>query len=342
MIISPPSIRKRRTGRSVKAGALALTLLLLFEFAVARTKWAYELTPGIFIDSIYALEDNVIDPGPVPVVAVFGSSRLQDAVAPRLLERELGLKEGEAVNLAFPFGDAVGSRLLYERSRSKLSQVDVAVVGVEMWDLFGEQRLDPLQEYFLPMAERLEHTGKDRVSLIISSFWKTYAMRGMAGYVFGGLLRGGPEQGPLGADGRMRYYGGESYDGPESIDAAIQFDDRFAELEKQGDLSGFGDQEELQRFIDMLTADGVAVVVVHLPMRRDFIPEVENRLPKITTETRRVLDELTGPTRVDMEVSLEALGLPDTSYRDFGHAAEAGVIPLTHYVASLIGAVSGS
>lgn len=326
---------------SVKAGAMALALLLLFEFAVARTKWAYELTPGIFINSIYALEDNVIEPGPVPIVAIFGSSRLQDAVAPRLLELELDLEEGEAANLAFPFGDAAGSRLLYERNRSKLGQLEVAVVGVEMWDLFGERRLDPIQEYFLPMQERLEHTGKDRVSLIVSSFWKTYAMRGMAGYIFGGLLRGGPEQGPLGADGRLKYYAGENHDGPEAIDPAVQFDDRFAELEKQGDLSGIGDQAELQRFIDMLTEDGVTVIIVHLPMRRDFIPEVEDRLPTITTETRRVLGELAGPSRVEIEVSLEALGIPDTSYRDFGHAAGAGVIPITRYVASLIGNVSG-
>jgi len=341
MIDSPPSIRRRRPRRSLKAGTLALALLLLFEFAVARTNWAYKLTPGIFVESIYALEDNVIEPSPVPTLALFGSSRLQEAVAPRLIEQELGLEEGEALNLAFPFGDVVGSRLLYERSRRKLSQLEVAVIGVEMWDLFGERGLDPLQEYFLPMQERLEHTGKDRVSLLVSSFWKTYAMRGMAGYIFGGLLRGGPEQGPLAADGRLQYYAGEGRDGPEIIDAALQFDDRFAELERQGDLSGRGDQAELQRFIDMLTADGVTVVIVHLPMRRDFITEVETRLPTITAETQRVLADLAGPARVEMETSLEALGIPDTSYRDFGHPAEAGVNPMTRYIASLVMEVRG-
>lgn len=317
------------------AGALALALLLLFEFGVARTKWAYEQTPGVFVNSIYALEDNVIEPGPEPAVLIFGSSRLQDSVSPRQLEEQLGLGEGEAMNLAFPFGDVVASRLLYERNRDKLAGADVAVVGVEMWDLFGERRLDPIQEFFLPMDERLDHTGKDRVSLLISSVWKTYAMRKMSGYIVGGLLRGGPAQGPLSADGRLMYVEGEEL-GPTAIDASIQFDDRFAELEAQQTLSGAGDREELQRFIDLLTADGIEVVVVHLPMRRDFVPEVDERLPTVAAETFAVLDSLEGPSLVEMLISLEDLGIPDNYYRDFGHVAEAGVAPLTTYIASLI------
>ncbi len=326
-----------RRRRSLIAGALALAILLLFEFGVARTKWAYELTPGVFVNSIYALEDNVIEPGQNPAVVVFGSSRLQDSVSPRLLEEHLGLEQGEVMNLAFPFGDVVGSRLLYERNRDKLSQAEMVVLGVEMWDLFGERRLDPIQEFFLPLDERLDHAGKDRFSLLVSSVWKTYAMRKMAGHIFGGLLRGGPDHGPLSPDGRLRYSEADQ-NGPNSIDASAQFDDRFAELEGQSNLSGGGDRAELQRFIDLLTDDGVQVIVVHLPMRRDFITEVERRLPTLTTDARAILVDLNGPVRVEMETTLEALGIPDTYYRDFGHSAEAGVAPITSYIASLIAA----
>lgn len=332
---TPTTPKRKSRNRRLVAGALALAILLLFEFGVARTKWAYEQTPGIFVNSIYALEDNVIAPGPDPTVLVFGSSRLQDSISPRLLEVELGLDRGEAMNLAFPFGDVVGSRLLYERNRAHLSTAEVAVIGVEMWDLFGERKLDPIQEFFLPLDERLEHTGKDRVSLLISSVWKTYAMRKMAGYVAGGLLRGGPDGGPLSSDGRLMYVAGDEF-GPETIDASIQFDDRFSELEAQGTLRGRGDRDELQRFIDLLVADGLRVIVVHLPMRRDFIPEVDMRLPTVTAKSRDVLDSLMGLEFVEMETSLEVIGIPDSYYRDFGHAAEAAVAPLTLYVASLL------
>lgn len=332
----PNTQRKRR----LAAGALAVAILLLFEFGVARTKWAYEQTPGVFVNSIYALEDNVIDPGPEPEVVVFGSSRLQDSVAPRLLEEQLGLRDGGAMNLAFPFGDVVASRLLYERNRDKLSEARVAVIGVEMWDLFGERQLDPIQEFFLPMDERLEHHGKDRLSLLISSVWKTYAMRKMAGYIAGGILRGGPDLGPLTSDGRLKYFAGDEL-GPVSIDAAVQFEDRFAELEKHETLTGTGDRGELQRFIDLLVGDGIEVIVVHLPMRTDFFPEVERRLPALTVETRRILDSLIGPAKVEVVTTLDTLGIPDNYFRDFGHAAEAGVAPLTSYVASLFAGVAG-
>lgn len=327
--------QKKPGRRRMVAGALALAILLLFEFGVARTKWAYEQTAGVFINSIYALEDNVIEPGPAPAVLVFGSSRLQDSISPRLLEAELDLDEGQAMNLAFPFGDVVASRLLYERSRNKLSQAQVAVIGVEMWDLFGERKLDPIQEFFLPMDERLEHRGKDRVSLLISSVWKTYAMRKTAGHIAGGLLRGGPDLGPLSPDGRLMHTAGTEF-GPVAIDAAIQFDDRFAELEAQETLSGRGDRDELQDFINLLAGDGVTVIVVHLPMRRDFVPEVDERLPTVVAGARSVLESLDGLAAVEMETSLEALGIPDNYYRDFGHAAEAAVAPLTSYMAGLV------
>lgn len=337
MSTQPSTLKKR----SVVAAAVALAVLLLFEFGVARTKWAYELTPGIFVASIYALEDNVVHPGPDPDVLVFGSSRLQDAVAPRLLESELGLDQGKAMNLAFPFGDVVATRLLYERNRDKLSTADVAVIGVEMWDLFGERRLDPTEEFFLPLDERLERSGKDRASLLMSSVWKTYALRKMSGYIFGGLLRGGPDQGPIGPDGRLQYAPTIGA-GPDAIDAANQFDDRFSALEADDGLTGIGDRAELQRLIDVLAADGIEVILVHLPMRRDFLPEVERRLPTVIDDSRTILSSFDGTALTAMETNLDALGIPDTAYRDFGHTAEPGVEPITAYVAGLIRSVGAA
>ncbi len=337
---APTSPETKPRQRRLVAGALALAILLLFEFGVARTKWAYEQTPGVFVNSIYALEDNVIVPGPDPSVLVFGSSRLQDSISPRLLEAELELDTGEAMNLAFPFGDVVASRLLYERNREKLSRARIAIIGFEMWDLFGERQLDPIQEFFLPMDQRLEHHGKDRFSLLISSVWKTYAMRKMAGHVAGGVLRGGPDLGPLTTDGRLKYFADGGL-GPSSIDAGAQFDDRFAALEEHETLIGRGDRDELQRFIDLLVGDGLRVVVVHLPMRRDFVPEVDGRLPTVMAETQSLLDSLVGPELVVMETSLEVIGIPDNYFRDFGHAAEPAVAALTSYLASLLAGLAG-
>ena len=316
----------------------AVAVLLLFEFGVARSKAAMGLTSGLFVGATFAIEDSIIEPGPDPEVLLFGSSRIQAALSPRMMEADLGLDGGTVMNLAQPFGDAVVGRIVYERNREKLSRAGIAVVGVEMWDVFGPASIDPTTEYLLPLGERLEYGGKDEISLLIGATWKTYAIRRILPQLISNIIAGGAETGPVAPDGRLQFFAADA-DGPATINAAEQFDERFGRLEEPGAFDSSSHRADLAELVATLQADGMQVILVHLPLRSDFLPELERRLPNAMEQFARVLEDVPGVATVDLGTTLAALGLPDTGYYDFGHAVESGVAALTRHVARVIGDV---
>ena len=89
------SLQTYRPGGLRPWGALlAVALLLAVEFGLARRDWIWGWWPRSESGVIDAIETQVIAQSDAPSVLFLGSSRVRDAVSPREVEKQLGLKRG--------------------------------------------------------------------------------------------------------------------------------------------------------------------------------------------------------------------------------------------------------
>ena len=116
---------------------LALSLLLAFEFGLARRDWIWGWWPKSESGVIDAVERQVIAEAEAPAVLFLGSSRVRDAVSPREVEEQLGLRRGTVLNLAVTNGTPFDALTLYRRNREKLRSAKVAFFGVEVFQVDG-------------------------------------------------------------------------------------------------------------------------------------------------------------------------------------------------------------
>ena len=139
---------------------MAVTLLTVFEFAVARADWFWGWIPFSQVGVIDALERQVL-PKSEPLILFMGSSRVRDAIAPRTLEKRLRLPRGSVLNVGLTMGTPFDAKILYERNRDKLSRAQLVFFGVEPFQLDVHNRPTERILRYGSLSDRLKFMSRD-------------------------------------------------------------------------------------------------------------------------------------------------------------------------------------
>jgi len=321
-----------RISRSSKrALLLCLGVLLALEIGVARTDWVWELDPRRPVGVFLAVEDEIIAPADDLRVVVLGSSVMRDAIVPRAFEAAAGLPEGSVLNTSLPNATPFDFVVLYERNRAQLSRARLLIVGIEDWYFYEEPGISERYHRWATLSDRLtDYGGSDRLSLMVSWIWKTYAARhafaldGIAAALRGNL----PEV--VGADGRVQWRPEEGALGAESFDLGA-YEARLRERVWRDRPVRY-----LRGLLEAAAADDVPVVSVRMPIRaeayrlRDRIdPEAEARL-RGSLATAQEADAASG--LLDFP-SGESAGLEERHFLDERHLGTQGAEVFTRYLA---------
>ena len=300
------------------------------ELGVARQEWFWAFEPRSSVDIVDALERAAIEPAPDLAVILLGSSRVRDAVASRVMEAQLELPAGSALNLGLTGGTPFDARTLYERNRSKLATAEVAVVGVEVGNFGTTPVPNQRVRRYATLEERMTWPGASKISLVIGYFWRTYDAREVIRCNIKSLLTGRAPGIPITEDGRISWRDPDE-EGLAAIDVP-DIVDRF-----EGREPGPGYQDDLQQLVDLLIEDGTQVLLVHIPTRDSFAEVLETQYPEWLSNFESALLDVSGPLVVDIHYRASDIpGLKPTDYYDYGHLTGGGAEVSTEYYAALI------
>lgn len=315
-----------------KAALLAIALLLGVEFGVARADWIWGWVPHSESGVVDALENQVIAEVEVaPKVVLYGSSRVRDAVGPRQLEQEMGLAEGEVLNLGLTHGTPFDALTLYERNREVLSQADVAVFGVEPWQFDKvDGEVNERVNRFAGLRHRYAHEGSEQLGLLVGWVWRTYDAKPALRRFLKSLKKGRPDALPLAEDGRIEWR-----DRATNRRAAKRSMGHYAKTHYEDyDLS---DRRSaiLTEFVELLEADGIEVVVLQIPVRAGYTKSAEKHYPEQLEAFLHQCEAFSGRPLVRFEPASD-YGLTAGDFYDYGHLRERGAERFTGALAPLL------
>lgn len=314
------------------AVALAVGLLLAVEIFVARSGWVWTANPRCDTALFEQLETVVLAHVKRPVVALMGSSRMVDAVPPRLLAADLGLPEGAVVNLALPTGTPFDWLSLYRRNRAVLSRARVLVLGVEDWNLnqaLPAFRVTQRDRRYASLGERWrDYPAQDRLGLVVGKLWRTLDAAGQAEPLLKAMKR--RRKPPIGPDGRIRWRKCERETGPAEMNCAKEAAQYCGSYRLNRGRLG-----QLRRLIAMAEADGVRVLLVRLPLRDSYVEAIALRHGKAERVFREAVAKLPA-SRVVVYDKASKLGIPGFHFYDYGHPTTLGARTVTRELARLI------
>lgn len=328
----------RGLGRRLPRGCLlALALLLLVEVGAARREWLWARDEMIGSGVLDALEDRAIQPADPPVVIVMGSSRATDAVVPRLLEEGLQLPRGSVLNLGLMGGTPFDGLLLYRRNRAKLSQARLLVFAIEDWYFNASIGPGILYRRFASLRERVGVFDRDAtLSLIAGWFWRAYdarkPIRDLAASLF---ARPHTHRLRIAADGRIELRTDAREAGPETTHVEGIARGHYRPFEY-----GWGRLEQLEGLVALAREDGVRVLLVRLPWRDAYVDHVRQQYAKEYARSCLREGEIPG-AQVYLYERASALGIPDTSFYDYGHLMPSGARIMTDVLARRVLATYG-
>lgn len=328
---SPSSTSSSSRRRWPRGLAVAVALLAVVEIGGARQTWLWAYVPDSQTGIIDALESQVIAPAPPPLVVLMGSSRMRDAVAPRVLEVELGLPAGAVLNLGVTAGTPFDALTLYRRNREKLGRARAVVVGIEDWHF--NAGLDPNERdrRYMSWSERWHgFRGEATLSLAAGWIWRTYDAQGPLRRLARALVRGRDAALPIAPDGRVRWRKIERDEGPETTDVAAQIERTYRRF-----TPGRLRVDALERLISLAREDGVRVFVVQLPWRDAYVDYAEAHHAAAFAAARRMAEGIEGADVVLYDRA-SALGIPARHFYDYGHLTPPGARVMTRRLAEVI------
>ena len=327
------SFKTLQRWQTFPAGLFTCLLVLAgIELFVARSDWIIERFPSSSLGAVYALESQLIQ-GTEPEIVCLGNSRLRDGLAPRVLEEELGMRKGSVLNLALTAGTPFDSHVLYRRNRTVLRQAKMMIVDVEYDYYIDAPVLSPRIVQFATFHEhvRLFQTRKQLVLALVGGIWRTFGLRD---YLRALIID--PDNSNslvLADDGRIVWRDRE-------LDNRI---DVQADIIEQGKVFetirlDHGHERELRRLIALAREDNVKVVLLHVPMRDEYVRHLKETFPENYRRARVEFQE--SVFDVDLLLDWEQggeIGLLDDDYFDYGHMTNAGSEKMTRAVADQLG-----
>jgi hypothetical protein len=316
-----------RRARVPRAALLTLVLLLAVEVGVARQEWVWDHVLASPSGIISALENQVIS-GASPQVVVMGSSRVRDGVAPRQMERELGLPKGATLNLAVTNGSTFDALTIYRRNRDVLGKAKVLVVGIEDRTFNAGWAPHDRDRRYMTLDERLgAYDAEHTLSLLAGWVWRTYDARGPFQAAIKSVIKGRKASLPIAEDGRVKWRDDEVEVGPAELPDPKAYERFYRRWEPT---------DGRKRFLEELTAlaaeDGVKVLVIKLPWRRQHLDLIREHHPEKFAEYRRRAQSIHG-AEVVLWDDPASVGLRDDQFYDYGHPTTRGAVVVTTAVA---------
>ena len=309
-----------------------LWLLCLEGWIRAGSLW--RAFPDSQVGAYLAVEDHFRSQPARPRVVFLGSSRMRDAVAPRIVEDALGLPAGAVANLALTSGTAFDALRMYDRNLDRFTGATVAVVGIEDWWFNATRSFESMNRvrFAAGLWERLRYPGlAPKSDLVLGWLWRTWDAR----YVLRAYIDtfSFPPQGalrpadaaPLDDWGRIGARQNES-------GVARAADVERAAQEYLGDyrLDGFS-LWALDRLVSKLRGAGMTVVVIRLPLRPEYRMLAARRYAGPEAQWHAAVQATTGMEIFEPEAA--ALGLGETDFVDYGHLARPGTAKLSRALA---------
>lgn len=305
-----------------------MVLLLAVEIGVARQDWVWDHVLGSAGGIITALERQVIA-GSSPKVVVMGSSRVRDGVVPRQLEAELGLHDGDVLNLAVTTGTTFDALTLYRRNRPVLSKAKILVVGIEDRTFNAGWPPNDRDRRYMTLSERIgPYDGEHTLSLLAGWVWRTYDARGPIQATIKSLAKGREAALPITADGRVKWRDDEVEVGPAALLDPKAYERFYARWQPTD-----GRKKFLETLVAMAAEDGLRVLVIKVPWRAEHLDLIRKHHPDKLAEYRRRAASVTGAEVVLWDDPAD-VGMRDDQFYDYGHPTTRGAALLTTALAA--------
>ncbi len=328
-----------------------VAFLLAGELFVARSEWFWTWPERSRSGAFRVLERRVMARRPNPVVAIVGSSRLRDALAPAALEDELGLPRGAVANLSLTSGSPLDERALLQRNGVWFSRASVLVVGVEDWYFVNAYAPHERERRFATWPEQeAGWAGRGDLprALLEHCVWSFGAARRL-----GDLVRAGPRPlvRPLRLDGddRLTWRRAKVAEGPPSVPVGAAVRRYYGAVgdHAAGEVRGPSFREAaLRDVVRAGRAAGLRVVFVQVPWREEYVDGVEGGHAAAWRTYHDRLAALAGRLDVPLIAADRGSesGLRRTDFVDYGHMTEAAGARYAAWLAArlrAIGVVAG-
>ena len=314
-----------------RALLLSTAILLVLEFGIARTDWVWRLDPRRPVGIMLAVEEEIVAPSTDPRVVILGSSVMRDAVLPGVFEGAAGLPGGSVLNTSLPNATPFDFVVFYERNREALRGTRLLIVGVEDWYFYEEPSVSERYHRWASLGDRWsDYRGSERLPLLVSWIWKTYAAR--QAFALDGLAAAarGERADVIGDDRRVQWRPRDEQLGADDFDLA-PYEARLRGRQWRDRQSGY-----LVELVGLAAADNLPVVIVRMPMRRaafrlrtQIDPGAESRLQGVFAEVQQV----EAPSGILDLPSGETAGLEDRYFLDERHLGTRGAEMFSRFLA---------
>lgn len=314
-----------------RVALLCLLCIAVAEVAVGRTNFVFPLLPEGQMGTLLGIERIVIRPNPNPKVVIFGTSRARDAFLPAVMERQMGLRRGEVLNIAMGGNDIFDSLVLYERNREILGRAQTIIIHLDSYQ-FTAKKPGVRFRRLAGWSDRMAFTGAQRRRLICDLFFQVDTVRAdLVHYVKEWLRSGGPPP-PVGIDryGRYAVVRADNHNPSRFRPQVLQFWlDEFYKDYKYSPVF----EEHLVKLIRMARDDGADVYFVQVPMPGDYLARLKQypgdpyghlraNIPPAVQRYARALQFWESPSEA---------GLTDQDYRDWAHLTSEGAEKWTEF-----------
>lgn len=317
-------------------GALtALGLLLLVELCIARQPWIWHAKQESPVWVQRVIEEEIVETGSAPVVAVVGNSRILAMVDPDEMERALGLPPGAVINAAITEGTPFDCLNLYRTHREKLSQSRLLIVGLDSWQCQGRTRPHERVRCYASWDDRIKYfSGEERLSLLAGYVWRTYDAHKPIGRLARGFALGGEQRNIIvGRRSRWNPHENESMRGPTLVNVSPQ-----AEAFYGGFVPGSESFAPLRDLAALAHEDGVEIAFCRPPFRDGFIDMVRSRWPEAENQLRSQVAATLGASGVQPSQFVfdraSEVGVPADYFSDYGHLLPVGAKMMSRILAT--------
>jgi hypothetical protein len=320
--------------RHKPSGLIWAVLWLLCLEGWIRAGSVWRAFPDSQVGAYLAVEDHFRTQPRLPRVIFLGSSRMRDAIAPRIVEHALGLPTGAVANLAVTSGTAFDALRMYDRNPDRFAGAAVAVIGIEDWWFNATRSFESMNRvrFAAGLSERLRYPGLAAKSdLVLGGFWRTWDAR----YVLRAYIDtfSIPPQGALRpADAAPLDDWGRIGARQNETGVTQAADVERAAQEYMGDfrLDGFS-LWALERLVAKLKDGGMDVVVIRLPLRPEYRALASGRYAGPEVLWHAAVRAAIGNDVFEPEAA--ALGIVKGDFVDYGHLARPGAAKLSRALA---------
>lgn len=263
--------------------------------------------------------------GPAPRVAIFGSSRIRDALPAAPLARALGLEPHEVVNASLTAATPWELLALLRQHPDLLRGSELVFTDTQLWQWNAALESWVPRPLFLRHAslrERLALPGTGpRARALADWVWPWISERRRIGQ----WVEGPRAQWPVPAPNYVER--------PPSFDPVPQARAHAADYRR----SPLMEQAFAQLAVEV-AARGARLVVVQPPIHGDYLAWLEAHADAALDDYRRALEELAGR---GVELAIwehpRSAGLPDAAFFDYGHLRPRAAVHFARVVAEEVG-----